>query len=287
LLPRSNVLTKLAELKRPAPAAQRQIPMVFVEVDPAKAAAEPPKETPYYSTQNTLAANPDTSKELEAPKIDGTQTKLVRMMDVTQPQPLPLQPAPPKEPVQEDVEVRPKAKSPEPAGELTLAKPDAQSRRLEGDGEHTLQAEPPKPVREKPRRLADVVQPQAALVGQKMQQPGGVRRFALEAALDVKASPFGDYDRRLILAVQQRWYDLLAEQRFMQDRTGKVVLDFHLTYDGRITDVRVEDNTVGELLAVICQKAVQDPAPFGKWPSDMRKLVGADYREVRFTFYYD
>src|SRR5262245_3074072 len=48
LLPRSNVLTKLAELKPQAPAAQRQIPMVFVEIDPAKAAAEPPKEASYY-----------------------------------------------------------------------------------------------------------------------------------------------------------------------------------------------------------------------------------------------
>jgi len=41
------------------------------------------------------------------------------------------------------------------------------------------------------------------------------------------------------------------------------------------------------LLCLLCQQAIQDPSPFDKWPSDLRRLVGADYREVRFTFYYN
>ena len=262
--------------------------MVFVEVDPAKASAEPPKETKYYSTQSTLAANPDASKDQEAPKIDGTQTKLVRTMEAVKPQPQPLQPTPPKEePVREPVEAQAKAKRPEPEGDLTVAKPNPQLNKSNETGEETKEVEPPKPVHEKQRRIADVVQQQAALVGKKMQQEGGVKRFALDSTLDVKASPFGDYDRRLILAVQQQWYNLLAGQTFSQDSTGKVVVDFRLTYDGHILDMKVEESTVGPVLALICQRAVKDPAPFGKWPGDMRKMVGADYREVRFTFYYD
>jgi hypothetical protein len=45
------------------------------------------------------------------------------------------------------------------------------------------------------------------------------------------------------------------------------------------------ENTVGDVLGLICQKAVLDPAPFAVWPSDMRRTLG-DTRHIRFTFYY-
>ena len=47
--------------------------------------------------------------------------------------------------------------------------------------------------------------------------------------------------------MQQRWYDLLDTSRFTQ-KSGKVVLEFRLMYDGRITDLKVDGNDVGELL---------------------------------------
>jgi hypothetical protein len=86
--------------------------------------------------------------------------------------------------------------------------------------------------------------------------------------------------------VTQRWYDLLGSQGYALDRVGKVTLRFHLNYDGRITDMEVLENTVGELLGDYCQDAVTDPAPFEQWPSDMRRMVGANFRELTFTFYY-
>jgi hypothetical protein len=46
------------------------------------------------------------------------------------------------------------------------------------------------------------------------------------------------------------------------------------------------DNNVGEVLGLLCQKAVLDPAPFAAWPSDMRRMLG-DSRQIRFTFYYN
>ena len=48
----------------------------------------------------------------------------------------------------------------------------------------------------------------------------------------------------------------------------------------------VMQNTVGDLLGYVCQKAVMDPAPYAQWPTDMRAMVGLDYREITFTFYY-
>ena len=54
----------------------------------------------------------------------------------------------------------------------------------------------------------------------------------------------------------------------------------------RISDMMVMQNTVGDLLGYVCQKAVMDPAPYAQWPTDMRAMVGLDYREITFTFYY-
>ena len=122
--------------------------------------------------------------------------------------------------------------------------------------------------------------------GLETKQEGGMRRQALVPSLDVNATPFGEYDAALIEAVTQRWYDLLDSQQFAMDRTGKVILRFHLNYDGTITDMSVVQNTVGDLLGYVCQKAVSDPAPFARWPSDMRRMVNENYREITFTFYY-
>ena len=70
-------------------------------------------------------------------------------------------------------------------------------------------------------------------------------------------------------------------------RRGKVELQFLLNYDGRITEMKVLENTVTETLSLLCQKAVLDPAPFDKWPREMRLMVGEDFRRITFTFYYN
>ena len=87
-------------------------------------------------------------------------------------------------------------------------------------------------------------------------------------------------------AISQRWYTLLDEREYASDSRGKVVLQFRLHYDGRITDMNVAESTSSEVLSLICQKAVLDPAPFAAWPSDMRRTLG-DTRNIQFTFFYN
>ena len=119
-----------------------------------------------------------------------------------------------------------------------------------------------------------------------MKQEGGVKRRPEMASLDTKATPFGEYDAALVEAISQRWFALLDERDYASDSRGKVVLQFRLHYDGRVTDMNVAENTAGEVLGLICQKAVLDPAPFAAWPSDMRRTLG-DIRNIQFTFYYN
>ncbi len=105
------------------------------------------------------------------------------------------------------------------------------------------------------------------------------------AAFNVASSPFGAYDRQLIRAVQQRWYSII--DRFgVLERAGTVTLHFELYEDGSIRNLQRRENTAGEILALYCEKAVTDAAPFEPLTEDLRRLVGAEARQVDFTFYY-
>jgi len=264
---------KLVKPPLPPPEPQiREIPLNFLEVDPALAVKEPPKEAKFYGAQNARASNPD-QQEKKDPKVDGKQNKVVRAEDVPKPKPFPLQPSAPPEPKPEEQQLKPKA---DPAGDMAKLDPS----------KITLPDPNSKPiVHEKPRTLAEARAQKNMLAGQKVQQDGGARTRG-KLSFDVKQTLFGSYDAAFIAAVQQRWYDLLDTSHFTQ-KTGKVVLEFRLMYDGRITDMKMGDNDVGDLLGLLCERAVLDPAPYAAWPSDMRRLIGKNYREVTFTFYYD
>jgi outer membrane biosynthesis protein TonB len=165
-------------------------------------------------------------------------------------------------------------------GDLAIAKPETESRKGEGAAEQP-----------RPRTLqeARARQSRNQLVGEKMRQEGGVHRLRIDAAFDAKGTPLGGYDHAMIEAITQRWFDLL-ESRYNYDRNGRVVISFRLSHDGTVSNIRIEENTVEEkldgMLAFLCQKAVSDPAPYPRWPRELRLTVGRDYRDLTFTFYY-
>jgi hypothetical protein len=272
------------ELEEP-PAPKREVPMTFVEIDPALASPEPPKVTKNYSTDHSLPANPQ-PKAAETPKIEGKQTPVVRTMDAPKPEPKPLQPKPPEpappETKQTEPEVKPKS-TPAP-GDLALARPTPRAIELtpQTDGEKPAPA--PRP---KPRTLQEARARNPALAGEKSAQEGGVPRRAHVAMIDAQRSPFGNYDSVFISMVQACWYQSLDEINYVGDRRGKVVVTFRLHFDGRISEVKVVEDSVGDMLSLLCQRAVLKPSPFPPWPRDMRQIVGNNYREVRFSFYYD
>lgn len=254
---------------------QREIPLVFINVNPEHAAAEPPKDTKYYSSHNSRAANPEADRNTDMPKITGTQTQVAKTEDVPREKFEKLQPSFPVAP-----EPEPEAK-PKPTlspGDLTLAKPDLNPRTETGDAERSR----PRTIKEAlARKQLDRVP------GQKMKQDGGVQQRAKFSMVDAKGTSFGAYDAAFIEAVSQRWYDLLDGIRYDGLKPGKVVLQFHLNYDGRITEMKVAESSVDQMLSLLCEKAVLDPAPFEKWPMEMRRMIGRDVRPIQFTFYYN
>jgi hypothetical protein len=163
-------------------------PTIFVEISPDQIVAEAPEDTPYYSTANTRASNPDAA-EADTAEIDGSQSQMVKTFDVLQPQPEMLEPAPPPDLVPRVEQLdEPVLNQP---SDLTVI-PDTSL----------------KPVRPRPRTLVEARLRQGIQVGRRMNQQGGVNRRGV-ISLDAKASPFGAYDAALIAAVQKRWYDLL------------------------------------------------------------------------------
>jgi hypothetical protein len=103
--------------------------------------------------------------------------------------------------------------------------------------------------------------------------------------LDVKGTPAGDYMQRMSDAVQSRWNKLLEDQS--ADVTGKVVLNFKLHPDGRVTDMKMVQNEVTDLQEATCERAVMDPAPYEKWSREMRLSLPTDSYDITFTFYYE
>lgn len=274
---RTKMLAALLHEAKKNPAILQQpqeAPLVFVDVNPAAATTEAPKDAKFYASQNSKASNPDAEADSNIPKITGEQTHVAKTEDSARSKAQPLQPS--AQPAPEEHQAEQAKPKPQP-GQLTMAKPDVTLRPETGAAEHTR----PRTITE-----AKMRQPQSSqLAGQKMKQEGGVRRHLAITSLDAKATPFGAYDAAFIQAVQQRWYDLLDSRQFALDRTGRVVLQFRLNYDGRVTDMKCVESTVGDTLAYVCQKAILDPAPYEKWPGDMRRMLG-DTRDVQFTFYY-
>ncbi len=274
-----------AWLKKPEPknsvqlAANKEVepPLVFVDVSHVE--PEPPKQAKFYSDKNSRAANPDPAIDSSQPKLDGSQKVVPKTESVPV---LPkLQPA-----ATPDEEPTPETKPPEetaPHDEMSLGNLKLR----------TTESKPaePKPNQTQPRpRTLKQAQAQTPttpqLPGEALKQDGGVKRQLQWSSLDVKSTAFGSYDRAIVEAVTQRWYDLLDSRRFAQDRTGKVTVHFKLLPDGSIIEVSFLENTVGQLLGYVCQEAIQEAAPFKAWPSDMRRMINANFREITFSFYY-
>lgn len=299
---------------------QRDPPLSFLPVDPMQASVEEPKNPKFYSDKNSLAANREIKKESDQPNLDGKQTHMPFTMDVPrqnlkpvpvqtpQPRPPDKQPAEEKQPEakpaelpepqpKEVVEERPKPKGGDTIGDLALARPSDRKSPNDGQaetGQGLSQEFKDRKTAEKaahPTRPRTLIEARArmqdnAIAGQKMRQEGGVKNRVEISALDAKATPFGAYDAAIVAAIQQRWYDLLDRARYSGDKRGKVVLEFRLHSSGRISNLTVAENTVGEFLGSLCQLAITDPAPYPKWPLEMQRLFGGDFRDVRFTFFY-
>lgn len=277
-LVQNNFLTKVAK-KIPAQPPQ-PTPLLFVDVDPTLATIESPKDAKFYGPANSQAATTEQKKESDLPQIEGTQEKVLKTTDNST-KAKPLQPSPPQQQEKpESSQPKSEPKKTETPGDLAFAKPAEKTQKK--NGESADEQTPPRK-----RLTVDQAKAKQGIRGDKMMHNGSANKLAMTSSLNVKRTAIGDYDATLVDAVQQKWDSLILDLLHGDaNQPGKVVLEFRLHYDGRITNMKVNESDVGELLSLICQKAILDPAPFDRWPTEMRREIGGDFRDVKFTFYY-
>ncbi len=255
-------VTKPLPPAEPPPTPSPKAPTPPPEAKPTpEAKPQPPPPAPQ-------AAPP---KKVEPQPLQPAPTPTPKPAGDTLPQPKP--PAPPA-----PVQVAKAPTTPPSAAIPTLNPSTAKPAPPPEPGEAETKISRPRTIKEALARRAE-----SGLVGEKMKQDGGVSRLGI-SALDARGMAFGAYDAAVIQAIQQRWYSLLESRPTPR---GKVVVEFRMHFDGRVTDVKVNDADVGELYSLFCQKAIQDPAPYPRWPSDMRRQMQADHRDVRFSFFYN
>ena len=301
---RQKLVAAIAQKLPAQPPPPSQPPMLYIDVDPNLASAEPPKNPKFYSSDNTIAANVDNKTPSDTPQVNGTQTKVIKTVpnapkmapEAPKPPPEPaknvaLQPTPEKPPSPEEPKnISPPKPLPKPAsapGDLAYAKPAEkanENKETNNAADNGTAAKPePQPAHQRPRTIAEALA-QRGLPGPISRQEGGVPRLGLASTMDTARTPYGDYDADFIAAVRARWYELVENRA--ANTPGKVVLEFDLHADGRITGMTNVVNEVNYLLETFCESAVLDPAPYKPWTQEMRGLI-SEPRHLRFTFYYE
>ena len=262
-------VTTVTFVEVPAAPPKPQRPNKFMETEARQVTGAQPKQTEFYSDKPTVAANPSnpTGKSGDTPYLQGKETRLMSTATVN-PQsgagalPTPVAPpaaASPKKVTEQGLTVVEEKK-------LAMAEPPAAAK--------------PAPV---PVALPTEAPREIAALRSKM-DASGVAQMGI-AAFNVAGSPFGAYDKAIIRAVQSRWYRLIS-QNGLYERTGEVTVNFDLLADGSVQNLSVKNNTAGQILALFCEKAIVDSAPFTPLPQDLRELIGGEPRDVNFTFYY-
>ncbi len=259
--------------------------MLFVDVDPALLVPEKPKDPKFYSEANTQLASTVKKPDATMPEIKGKQQKFVKTTEDAKPKAKPLQPSAPKQDKPKTDQAEAKPKKSDVRGDLDKTKPDTKLQVEKSETESEKGEEPALP-HQRPRLLSEVSK--KTMAGEKSHQDGGARNVAVDSLLDVAQTSYGNYDKALIDAIKNNWDGLIDENRNHNSgpNSGQTVIEFTLWYDGSIRDVRMVENSSGEIPGLYCKQAILHTNPFRKWPSEMRHEIGADFREVRFSFYY-
>jgi hypothetical protein len=110
-------------------------------------------------------------------------------------------------------------------------------------------------------------------------------RIGLVAA-DARWSSFGAYQQKMTEAVGRHWHLLAKYLDLRHDRGTRVRVRFLLHADGSVSQTQVLATTASSVATLTVLNAVESPAPFAPWPSDMAATL-QDPQPVTFTFHYE
>jgi hypothetical protein len=136
-----------------------------------------------------------------------------------------------------------------------------------------------------PRRSTPAPRPrlERALPGPVKQQDAGVSQTGY-IGVNANFSQFGEYMERMVEAVSQHW-DNNCRLAAYSGSGSNVVVEFRLTRDGRIRDLKTKQSTASGLGEQLVKSAIEAGEPYGPWTEDMVQVLGDD-ETITFRFRY-
>lgn len=274
----------------------------FVDVDKSKESAEKPKEQTFESNANSLAASERApTGDLPLPSQDGKDLPLrdLETHDFSlQTQGSQPQPQQPEQPESKPVEsTPPKAKPSEPPKSTPSPGPAAT---VEPEQLAMLTATPPpamkapdetepSPAPEMAPSVAAVAPrprpeaPSSSYQSQKQQTriAGSISNRG-PSSVNAVGTPLGRYQKLMYDSVGARWYQHTHERQDLIS-IGTTRLTFTIDRSGKVSNLKVIENTANEAFAIVCLQSVQE-LKLPPIPDDVASTLPSEGLQQELTF---
>jgi outer membrane biosynthesis protein TonB len=276
----------------------------FMETEASRESKEKPKEQTFESNANSMAAsNAPPTGDLPLPSSDGKERPFTNLdthdfslqTQGAQPQPQPKEtPQPESKPT---AATTPKSKPSEPPKSSASPPPPASP---EPEQFAMLTATPPPPLKApeeaEPSPPPDVAASAAPLAPRpRPESPASNYQSQKEqtriagsisnrgpASVNAVGTPLGRYQKQMYDAVGARWYQHTAEKRDLIS-IGTTRLTFSIDRSGRVTNLRVVENTANEAFATVCLQSVQE-LKLPPIPEDVASTLPSEGLQQELTF---
>jgi len=259
----------------------------FTETDLSKESAEKPKEQTFESNANSLAASEKApSGDLPLPSQDGKDLPIRELethdfsLATQGSTPQPQQPSPPPETKPSS----PPAKSPTPDPEqIAMLKstppppikaPDETEPSPTPDSAASVAPPAPRPKPETPASNYQAQKQQTRIAGSISRQG--------PSSVNAVGTPLGLYQKQMYDAVGARWYQHMEQRRDLVS-IGTARLTFSIDRSGRVTNLRVIENTANEAFATVCLQSVQE-LKLPPIPEDVASTLPSEGLQAELTF---
>ena len=258
----------------------------FIDVDKSKETAEKPKEQTFESNANSIGASQKAptgdlplpsqdGKDLPARDLETHDFSLATEGSTPQSQ----QPSPPPDTKPSPPPVQSPSPDPEQLAMLTSTPPPpvkAPESPSPSPDSATSVTPPPAP-RPKPETPASNYRAQR----QQTRIAGSISRQG-PSSVNAVGTPLGRYQKQMYDAVGARWY------QHMQDRQdlvsiGTARLTFSIDRSGRVTNLRIIENTANEAFASVCLQSVQE-LKLPPIPEDVASTLPSEGLQAELTF---
>jgi outer membrane biosynthesis protein TonB len=269
-----------------SPAPEKEKNPQFVDVDKSKESAEKPKEQTFESNANSLAASERApSGDLPLPSQDGKDLPLRDLethdfsLQTQGSTPQPQQPSP-----AETKPTPPPATQPTPDPEQLAMLTSTPPPPIKAPDEAELSPTPnpaasvappaPRPQPENPASNYRAQKTQTKIAGSISRQG--------PSSVNAVGTPLGRYQKQMYDAVGARWYQHMEQRRDLVS-IGTARLSFQIDRSGRVTNLKVIENTANEAFASVCLQSVQE-LKLPPIPDDVAVTLPSEGLQAELTF---